>query len=80
MDEKILKLVRYLKGRGLYAQFVANIKKFGSKTMDATMKECEDIHDLLLYSFDWEKTPEGADYWEHVDLEWCEYLDSESKK
>ncbi len=70
MDEKIIKLVRFLKGRGVYAQFINNIKAFGSKTIDATMKECENINDLLLYAFDWEKSPEGADFWEGIDSEW----------
>ena len=75
MNENIKKLIRFLKRQGIYNKYVEEVKKAGLPTIDATLTFCEGgPEDLLLYSFYWENTADGGQYWANIDKEWGKFL------
>lgn len=75
MNEDIKKLMRFLKERNLFNKYVNEVKRAEIPSLTATLEFNEGgPEDLLLYSFYWDRTEDGAEFWEKVDYEWSQYI------
>ena len=83
-DKKtIAQFMRYMKQKKAWAAFKTNLKVWSLKdrmpprphkphecvNVSLYLNECPPIY-YVIYSFAWEKSPQGYNYWRKIDKDW----------
>ena len=71
------KLIDFLKENNVYEQFIDNFKQsfkyYNYETLEMLI-ETYNPTNYINYAFDWDKTKEGWEYWNIVNIKWISYL------
>lgn len=68
-------LVLFLEKKGAKERFIDNLEEEGRYSLDFLEKD-HPFHTAIMSAFTWVHTPEGVKYWEDLDDEWREMVDS----
>ena len=83
--QKIIRLTRFLKEKGLYGEFSKNFREqflIRKRWLLAIGRDYWDVveSDLINYAFSWIDTKQGHEFWERVSYEWKKKVSDEWKK
>ena len=64
------KFISFLDERGLYQQFIDNLRDVSSTNLFNFFESWNDPNSIVQHAFAWISTPEGFEFWERQDTMW----------
>ena len=66
--------IRFLKKNHAHTKFITNIQyEYPENTIQEIINRTS-YKDLISYSFTWNESPEGRDFWMGIHTKWQEYI------
>lgn len=70
LPNEAVRVKRYLENNHVLGQFEKNLMAYRKLSVDGFLNLCINPDNAIATAFEWNKTPEGADFWTIVSYNW----------